>query len=70
MWWVVEFEPRLGQNSKLPTTFLVRHHVRPLCATKRGFYIFSGQERLFVPLGKGDAAFFAAGGLENAWNPL
>ena len=30
------------------------------------FVHFSGKERQFVPLGKGDAAFFAAGGAENA----
>ena len=28
-----------------------------------------GQERRFVPLGKGDVAFFAAGGAENAETP-
>jgi hypothetical protein len=33
------------------------------------FVHFSGKERQFVPLGKGDAAFFAAGGAENAETP-
>jgi len=33
------------------------------------FVHFSGKERRFVPFGKGDAAFFAAGGAENAETP-